>query len=640
MHGSFWQKTSLRARLVLAMVGLVGGVVLSISVVYFHALARNRLDDARDRSAASMENVKSFVLERVAERMRQLPRRPRTLEESRILWTTMIRSDVAVQYLLRNIVANSTMLLDIVVTDADGLIVSAPDQEQVGLRTRNLPDFETWYRQGVWKRLKSILTEDRELDLSIPLGVADQNKSLFYIRGEVSTVMMRTALYPDLRSLALASGGMVLLSILAGAVVATLLLRPLERLNRTIDRLSRGEMAVEPSNRPESREFAAVQQKLGLLARQFRGAREDVQQMRENIGRMLQRLEEAVLLFDPDDRLVAAGTPAERLLNASHPSLIGRSLTDLFPPESSLGAAILRTRDAGHSTRDVDVEVCRADGPPVRLLLNVDPLNDGSSSRLGMVVTLRDAETRTQLETQLDVSSRVAAISRLTGGVAHEIKNPLNAIALHLEVLRAQLAASEASHRSEIDIISAEVSRLDRVVKAFIDFTRPVAFDVKPVDMEEVVTEAAAHLNVESKRRNIELMVQIAEGPKPVLLGDKIMLRQAVLNVLVNAIESMEQGGKVEIDLRQSFGDYVLSVCDQGPGIPAEIRDRIFNLFYTTKRSAGGVGLAIAFQVVQLHNGTIECDNRPEGGAIFRLRFPAVHGQAARTFGAGGNASR
>ena len=193
--------------------------------------------------------------------------------------------------------------------------------------------------------------------------------------------------------------------------------------------------------------------------------------MRTNIEQLLQRLEEGVLLFDNAGRLLMAGEPADRMLGRTHEEMAGRSVEDLFPRSTILGDIIGDALRNGRSIEEQPVAIPRADAAPLRLAVSVQLLKSGSGGEdMGTLVTLRDVESRRQLEQQLDFSSRLAAISRLTGGVAHEIKNPLNAMALHLEVLRGKLDGEQP----EIEVIGREIKRLDTVVKTFLNFNRPV----------------------------------------------------------------------------------------------------------------------------------------------------------------------
>jgi signal transduction histidine kinase len=252
--------------------------------------------------------------------------------------------------------------------------------------------------------------------------------------------------------------------------------------------------------------------------------------------------------------------------------------------------------------------------------VNIERLQKSAGGKeIGTLVTLRDAETRHQLELQLDVSSRLAAISRLTGGIAHEIKNPLNAMALHLEVLKTKLDATEP----EIDVISREIRRLDNVVKTFLNFNKPVELQRQALDLSQLASSLIDLVGPDAAARKIEIETALSE---PLwIYGDPDLLRQAVLNVLVNAMDAMKDPGILAVHGTCSDGECLLTISDTGPGIPPEIRDKIFNLYFTTKEAGSGMGLAMTFRAVQLHSGTIDVTGELGQGTTFRLRFPAAN---------------
>jgi signal transduction histidine kinase len=252
----------------------------------------------------------------------------------------------------------------------------------------------------------------------------------------------------------------------------------------------------------------------------------------------------------------------------------------------------------------------------------------GSRERGGFLLTLRDAESRRQIGAQLDVAARLTAISRITGSVAHEIKNPLSAITLHLEVIKAKLQAGMAEVSTELDVISREITRLDRVVKTFLDFTRPVELRWSAVDLNEIASEAAALVQPQAARQRV--IVEVAQAPgRAIVQGDRDLIKQAALNLVVNGVEAMKDGGRLNLTVRQSSEWLELLVEDTGPGIPDELRSKIFQLYFTTKPKGSGIGLAFAFRVAHLHGGAIDFSTEPGEGTVFRLRFPSA--QEARS---------
>jgi len=251
-----------------------------------------------------------------------------------------------------------------------------------------------------------------------------------------------------------------------------------------------------------------------------------------------------------------------------------------------------------------------------------DAREDASQLRSNLEGALAklDAGTRRRIEGQIALARRLTAINSLTGRVAHEIKNPLNSIALRLEMLRSQAAAGNRGPNPRSHL-SEEVTRLDRVVRTFLDFNRPVEMALLDVDLAEVVAEIVHLLEPEAARAGIR--IGYARPSSAVLVnGDSGLLRQAVMNIAVNAIEAMSGGGSLTFEIALSPATCTLAIADTGPGIPPESREKIFQLYYTTKAHGSGIGLAMTFRAVQLHGGTIEIESEAGRGATFRLTLP------------------
>ena len=220
--------------------------------------------------------------------------------------------------------------------------------------------------------------------------------------------------------------------------------------------------------------------------------------------------------------------------------MIGRALSDLFPPNTVLGGVISEMVRSKESIQDRPVTLARDDGAaPSQLLVSVQPLRKiPAGEEIGTLVTVRDAESRRQLERQLDLSSRLAAISRLTGGVAHEIKNPLNAMALHLEVLKGRLDGQQP----EIEVIAREIKRLDTVVKTFLNFNKPVELEAQPIDLSQLVEQIFALVAHDAEAKHVQLECKLEARLS--MNGDPDLLKQAILNIVINGLEAMQDGGR------------------------------------------------------------------------------------------------
>jgi signal transduction histidine kinase len=617
---------SLKTRLRLFVTVLMISVVTALSLLHLYTLGKNAFDDPKQRAVNTAQLVSSFVRQRLAELVRELPRARRS-EDAKKLYSELLQRDAELSEFLQTTALGP--IVEISVSDASGRIVAdSLGRLRIGRQAPKLPAFETWVAKSPWRKLSDVFTQSRDYGVTASLGIA--GTPLFDINVVLTSAFLRNSILPQVQSVALIFLVSLLASMLLAVAVSNLVLRPLDNISKAIDRISRGDFAKAWIPDGAAKEFAAVQSKLNLLGQQYHGARQDAIQLRSNVEQLLERLEEVVLLFDRDDRLVMAGRAAERILGRGRWEILGRPLNELFPPVSALGAAIRNVIELRQPLKDLHLALERDGAPQARVLVNIEILESfPDHQRIGTLLTLRDAETRRQIQSQLDVSARLAAISRLTGGVAHEIKNPLQAITVHLEVLKSKLADQFDYVGPEIETIAREILRLDRVVKTFLDFTRPVDVKMCDLEMTALVRDVVALVGPSAGRQNVRIELD-AEPGEISIHGDRDLLQQAILNVIVNGVEAMKSGGGLRIQVRRDGDECCVNIADEGAGIPPEIREKIFNLYFSTKGKGSGIGLAMTFRVVQLHNGTIDFASQPGKGTTFRLRFPAIYGEPLR----------
>jgi len=209
----------------------------------------------------------------------------------------------------------------------------------------------------------------------------------------------------------------------------------------------------------------------------------------------------------------------------------------------------------------------------------------------------------------------------LTAGVGHEVKNPINAIVVHLELMRNKLG--DADHRAmrHLEVIESEIQRLDRVVQTLVDFSRPVELQLQEQDLRRIVSGVLMLASAELETRDIQVQSELPDYPVMAKV-DSDLLKQALLNVVLNGAQAMSEGGRLLVSLAEDGRVASLSIHDQGSGIPPEVRDKIFDLYFTTKKDGSGIGLAMTYRIVELHNGSIEVESDATHGTTFILRFP------------------
>jgi signal transduction histidine kinase len=186
-----------------------------------------------------------------------------------------------------------------------------------------------------------------------------------------------------------------------------------------------------------------------------------------------------------------------------------------------------------------------------------------------------------------------------------------------------QKLTDDSAGSEEIEVISREIQRLDRVVKSFLDFTRPVELQVAEFDLGQLVTELASLVRLDAEAQGIQVICEPAE--EVVVRGDRDLLKQALLNVVVNGLQASSKGDMLELGLLGTDAGWLVRIKDYGAGIPEDVRPQIFQLYFSTKGGKGsGIGLAMTFQVVQLHGGTIDVVSEIGQGTEFRILMPTA----------------
>jgi len=276
-----------------------------------------------------------------------------------------------------------------------------------------------------------------------------------------------------------------------------------------------------------------------------------------------------------------------------------------------------------------------------RLLLT-HPVSDANGDLVGIMLIVRNLEYLSQVQSTVRYSQKLAALGRLSAGVAHEVKNPLNSMMIHLELLRQKVMARQvapvlattagavarlgevaegpADAMQHVDVIAREIRRLDEVVQGFLKFARPEDLKLQPVVLAALFDEIAPIIRPEADRNHVVLTVDCDSAL--VVNGDPAVLRQAFLNLALNACQAMPDGGTLRIQGKPSGRRVQVLLSDTGTGILPEHLDKIFDLYFTTKPKGSGIGLSMVYRIVQMHDGEIDIESTPGKGTTFRVLLP------------------
>jgi signal transduction histidine kinase len=605
---------TLKAKLTLGSVLLATLIVGLISAVDLGNDMQRLFDATYDR-AALLRTVATRLVVQSLERQRTVP-----LAEA--------LRDPSLTSGLIDIGAASRAVFEIAVVSPRNEILADSDPSRIGVISPPFPDFQPVLQERWLAKLRILRETGKYYQLEGPLGVP-QAAPLLYVRVIIEPALIRKEIVPTMLQSAKVALGSIAGAVLITFLFSVLAFRPLGELGQLLDQVARGEF--EPARDVPAKvgprdEVAVIASKVSLLGERLRGAQSEVSDLRGNFDRLLHDLEDAVFIFNRERRLVFASGTVEKFLGQARHDLTGQAIGEIFPPSSTLGLLIAQAAQTGRSLRHRRVPVAPSapGAEPAVVLVSVDlieSLPGSSTAGAGLIVRLSDPEATRKLSRELQTADRLAAISRITSGVAHEVKNPLNAILLHVEVAKAKLLKGENDVAPQMEIISREILRLDRVVKTFLDFTRPVELNFSSVPLGDFIVEMADLARPQADAAKIALEVrEEAEGAEVRI--DHDLMKQALWNVVLNAIEAMPQGGELRLHARIAKETAEIAIEDTGPGIAPELREKIFRLYFTTKQGGTGIGLAMAFRVVQLHGGTIDFTSEPGKGTAFLVRLP------------------
>src|SRR5277367_4095850 len=611
----------LRTKLTLVMTGLVLLVVAAVCTVIVGQLLDQVLQQT-DKSAAQIANqvfqsAHGAVLTATNEGVRPDSASPRDVHD----YVRHVFETDEVLHAQLNVAKSTFSIYEVSITDVDGMVLVSTDEAKQGKFAMRWPPLSQLTQRGLGHAVRVLAGPARIYEYDFLFS--NDKEPFGEVRVSINSGLLVSDLLPSLRALATIVLFALLISTVLAAVVSGVALSPLAKISAQLDRISAGQY---DSPAPEVTGFAGSGDELGQVSRkitqvgqQLRGVHEFFSTMRENMNSVMSGLEDGLLLFTREARAVMISPAAEKFIGAQSGQLLGRRVTEIFPVGHPL-------RDALHLEGDELSEVASEtvlqtpDGPK-RVGVSVQAIQE-DGERMGALVTLRDLDSLENINTQLQVSERLAALGRITAGVAHEVKNPLNSMRLWLENLKESIPLEPDSNGAQaVQVLDKEIDRLDAVVKRFLDFTRPMEIRLEATHLPDLLREVLEIARPQFQKANVQV-AQLLPIDVPEVYVDRALLQQAVLNLVLNAVDAMPEGGQLRVVLSRRGDMAEIAVGDTGRGISPENRQKIFQLFFTTRPGGSGIGLASTFRIVQLHNGSIDFTSEVGRGTTFRIELP------------------
>jgi PAS domain S-box-containing protein len=621
----------LKTKLVVTITGLVFLLVSAISWLY---LSRS-LQQNVDQNYASTDIIAHQVLFATRQAI-EAGVRDKTIDptaapsEIRAEMAETLRADAALGALMESVISYSPTVFDITITDSADRTLMSTDPVMGDGPLPYRPRYASLRFRSPLKIVEVVTGRPRVYD--VPLELQRNGKPFATVHVGIRTSFLLEVFRPRLLEAFTLSGVAILTSLVVAAFVANLALAPLEQISRRLDALSQDKAAEGPQRAGHDGrdEVLQVSNKIERIGQRMRNVEEVFSALKENLDQILSNLQDGMMLFTRDSRVVLVSSSVERFLGADRDRLLGASVSEVFDRTTVLGRLVRDAFDDGASIPSAEVET--ETGRRLEISLEMIQTPGGAkkaNESLGALLTMHDLESVREIEDELELSHRLAAIGRLTSGVGHEVKNPINAIVVHLELLRNKLPSEEAPAMRHLNIIQSEIQRLDRVVQTLVDFSRPIEPKMQEQDLRTVVASVLQLASAELATRAVTVVSRLPERPVVVKI-DTDMLRQALLNIVLNGAQAMPGGGTLTLDLTDDSRIAVLSVRDQGEGIAEDVLPRIFDLYFTTKKEGSGIGLAMTYRIVQLHSGVVEVESEVGKGSVFTLRIPCVHSSESR----------
>jgi signal transduction histidine kinase len=537
-----------------------------------------------------------------------------------------------------------------VIVDPSGVVVASANARQVGERYDERFELATLLAASRLNRLRAIYAGDgRGYEYRGQLtGVPGS------IRIGVQTLLVQDAIserFEDARN----TGAVALvIAVLVSAFLAQRLMRPIHMIRSGLTRLGKGELGVT-LDLPPGDEFGELGSFFNTVSQRLSADR-SVAGQQASLQSAVEYLEDAVALFDPSGRLLFSN-PAMQL--TLPPEAIGGALQGLLPdghPYRELVEESLRLRASRGPVPVTQLQP--SDGAPEPdqprdLLVMTHAVAAADGSLVGVLLVARNLTHLSRMQSTLAYSRKLVALGRLTAGIAHEVKNPLNAMMIHLELLRTKIRSAAGTTTPEpvgavagtlagvaagpkpttlappfqgaldhVEVIESEIRRLDDVVQGFLKFSRPEDLRLQPVEVAGLFEEIQPVIEPEARKTGVRIVMD-CPASTPSVNGDAGMLRQAFLNLAINACQAMPDGGTLRLACAMDpQGRVDVSVEDTGVGIPPGDLEKIFDLYFTTKHHGSGSGLSRVYRIVQLHDGEVEVRSTPGHGTTFHVLLP------------------
>ncbi len=582
--------------------------VLAISAIGFTGLKildsfQNRL--ITDFTLPLVKTIKKNLEHLSAFRYNQLP--PMTKREIHQLLLSLTEAESII--LSIQIIDTSHQVVVSNIPAEKGQVIAIPDLEMHNDLTA------PWMQKGQ--------TVDGQENVELLFAHFTQNKkSVGYLCVTLSSIGL-VGYFDNVRFLYVA-----LMGILGLLIFFTLLLfnkmyrKPLEHLDYAISKMDEDDFTYRVKYQ-KSDEFTDTFTKLNRTIEKVSYLKEDYNKAEKRIISLLKAVNESILVLDIKKNVTSFNDATYKLFK-SDKKRFPEWFISILGTNRELNHFISQVLKEEGQVKEKEITIFLPDESELLVKMSIQALKEENVIQ-GAVLTFKDLKLINELENNLLRSMKFGVITNLASSMSHEIKNPLSSMALHAEILESRLKKMDFEQKSQVlrsvQTLQSESGRLNRIIQQFLTLARPSKLELNLINLNQIIEEVLELVQQQAQEMGISIYSDL-DPSLGVIYGDEDQLKQVILNIILNAFAATEMGGKVNVVSRAEYERILVLIRDTGRGIPEKIRDKIFDLYFTTKRDGGGVGLSVCKNIIRAHDGHLEFESIEGQGTEFSIQLP------------------
>jgi signal transduction histidine kinase len=522
---------------------------------------------------------------------------------------------------LVNLVETDDTIIKIYIIEPDNKILFSHDNKDEG-KSFSLSEESEWKELDSLRVWNKFISENSQMvEATIPFAGAKDIESGFLYAQFGKSELMKS--FDNL-------GDVVLIILLILSVVSFTFIiildrmykKPLKQFNNAIAKLAEEDFTYRVKYKKKD-EFTDTFTKLNRTIEKVGYLKEDYKKAEKRIVSLLRAVNDSILVVDTKKNVTSFNDATYKFFKSSKEAF-SNWFIKILATNRELNNHLSKELKGEGRIREKELTVFLPDDTEILVKMSIQALQEEDRIQ-GAVITFKDLHLINELENNLLRSMKFGVITNLASSISHEIKNPLSAMALHAEILEGQIKKMEIRQKTKvlksIETLQSESRRLNRIIQQFLTLARPSKLELNLIKLNNIVEDVLELVHQQAQ----EIGVQIASELDPsvgVIYGDEDQLKQVFLNLILNAFAATDAGGRVEISTSSELDRVIVQVKDTGRGIPELVRNKIFDLYFTTKKDGGGVGLAVCQNIIKAHDGRLDFESVEGEGTIFTILLP------------------